>query len=61
MLLKQQLESVKFPPTFSTLKYMIRRSHDITYIWTSTISTNPILPDPGNFGWKKLTINMNHL
>ena len=26
----------------------------MTYIWKSAISTNPILPDPENFGWKKI-------
>ena len=54
MFSKKQLESDKLPPTFSALKYMIHRSHYITYIWKSAISTNPILPDPENFGWKKI-------
>ena len=26
----------------------------MTYIWKSAISTNPILPDPENFRWKKI-------
>ena len=54
MFSKKQLESDKLPPTFSALRYMIHRSHYITYIWKSAISTNPILPDPENFGWKKI-------
>ena len=41
-------------PTVSALKYMIYRSHYVTYIWKSTISINPVLPDPENFGWKKI-------
>ena len=61
MFSKKQLESDKLPPKFSALKYMIHRSHHITSIWKSAISTNPILPDPENLGWKKLTMNMNHL
>ena len=24
----------------------------MTYMWKSAISTNPVLPDPENFGWK---------
>ena len=51
---KKQLESDKLPSTFSALKHMIHRSHYMTYIWKSAISTNPILPDPENFGWKKI-------
>ena len=51
MFSKKQLESDKLPPTFSALNYMIYRSHYMTYIWKSAISTNPILPD---FGWKKI-------
>ena len=54
MFSKKQLESDKLPPTFLALKYMIHRSHYITYIWKSAISTNPILPDPENFGWKTI-------
>ena len=33
---------------------MIHRSHHITSIWKSASSTNPILPDPENLGWKKI-------
>ena len=51
---KTQIESDKLPPTFSALKYTIHRSYYMTYIWKSAISTNPILPDPENFGWKKI-------
>ena len=51
---KKQLESDKLPSTFSALKYMIYRSHYMTYIWKSAISTNPFLPDPENSGWKKI-------
>ena len=54
MFSKTQLESDKLPPTFSALKYMIHRSHYITYIWKSAISTNPIFPDPENFRWKQI-------
>ena len=53
MFSKNQLESDKLPPTFSAIKYMIHRSHYITYISKSTISANPIFPDPEKFGWKK--------
>ena len=51
---KKQIESDKLPPTSSALKYMIHRSFHMTYIWKSAISTNPISPDPENFGWKKI-------
>ena len=54
MFSKKQLESDKLPPTFSELKYMIYRSHYMTYIWKSGISTNPILQDSENFGWKSI-------
>ena len=26
----------------------------MTYMWKLAISTNPVLPDPENFGWKKI-------
>ena len=51
---RKQLESNELPPTFSELKYMIHRSHFITYVYKSAINTNPILPDPENFEWKKI-------
>ena len=51
---RKQLESNELPPTFSEFKYMIHRSHFITYICKSAINTNSILPDPENFGWKKI-------
>ena len=54
MFSRKQLESNELPPTFSELKYMIHRSHFITYICKSAINTNPILPDPENFEWKKI-------
>ena len=31
----------------------IHQSHYMTYMRKSTISTNPVLPDPENFGWRK--------
>ena len=54
MFSKKQLESDKLPPAFSAVKYMIHRSHCITYIRKPAISANPIFQDPEKFEWKKI-------
>ena len=42
--------SIKHPMEECIDGIIMHRSHYTAYIWKSAISTNPILPDPENFG-----------
>ena len=51
MFSKFQYESEKLPPTKSTLREKILRSHYTSLIWKSAHLPSPVLPDPKEFGW----------
>ena len=46
---KNQAEGEKLPPTRSTLKYHILRSHFQAMVWNKI--ANPDLPSPEDYGW----------
>ena len=51
MFSKFQYESEKLPPTKSTLREKILRSHYTSLVWKSAHLPSPVLPDPKEFGW----------
>ena len=52
MFSKFQYKSEKLPPTKSTLREKILRSHYTSLVCKSAHLPSPILPDPKEFGWR---------
>ena len=49
---KNQVESEQLPPTSAALEFKIKRSHYLTKVWKAANLASPILPEPGDFGWR---------
>ena len=52
MFSKYQYSSKKLPPTISTLRFAIYRSHLICNIWKKSTFSLPTLLNPEDYGWK---------
>ena len=52
MFSKRQLDSQKLPPTSETFRENVLRVHYTALQWKSSHLPSPLLPDPGDYGWK---------